>query len=96
MIGDDLSPFFVPGEFAGEGDTLDGAPITGIFDAAYVSTNEGIGLASARPVYTVPASALPATVEGSILFVAKTAETFRVVEPQADGTGVVLLMLEKA
>jgi hypothetical protein len=60
MIGDDLTPFFVPGEFAGE-DTLDGQPVVGIFDAAYVSTNDGIGMASSRPAYLLPAAAAPAS-----------------------------------
>jgi hypothetical protein len=96
MIGDDLTPFFVPGEFAGEGDTLDDAPVTGIYEAAYVSTNQGIGLASSRPVYLLPASAVPADCEGKLLALGKTGEQFSVEAMEPDGTGLVALLLEKA
>jgi hypothetical protein len=95
MIGDDLTPFFVPGEFAGE-DTLDGQPVVGIFDAAYVSTNDGIGMASSRPAYLLPAAAAPAAPEGLVLVVAKSGERFVVATQEPDGTGLTVLILEKA
>jgi hypothetical protein len=96
MLGADLTPFFVPGEFAGEGDTLAGAPVTGIFDGAYVRTNQGIGMASTHPVYTVPAVALPADPLGLVLYVGSENASFTVAEQEPDGTGVVVLILEKA
>jgi hypothetical protein len=96
MIGDDLTPFFVPGEFAGSGDTLDGQPVVGIFDAAYMSTNDGIGMASSRPAYLLPATAAPVEPEGMVLVVAKSGERFAVATHEPDGTGVTVLILEKA
>lgn len=96
MIGDDLTPFFVPGEFAGIGDTLDGQPVAGIFDAAYASTNDGIGMATSRPAYLLPAAAVPARPEGMILVVAKSGERFAVATQEPDGTGLTVLVLEKA
>ena len=96
MIGDDLTPFFVPGEFAGVGDTLDGQPVEGIFDAAYVSTSDGIGMASSRPAYLLPATAAPAAPEGMLLVVAKSGEHFTVATQEPDGTGLTVLVLEKA
>jgi hypothetical protein len=95
MIGDDLTPFFVRGEFAGDGDTLAGQPVVGIFDAAYVVANQGIGMASERPAYTLPASALQGDPDGQQLVLAKTGEQFSVVGQEPDGTGLVVLMLEK-
>lgn len=96
MIGDDLTPFFVPGEFAGVGDTLDGQPVAGIFDAAYLGTNDGIGMASSRPAYLMPAAAAPAAPEGMVLVVAKSGEHFTVAMHEPDGTGLTVLILEKA
>lgn len=96
MIGDDLTPFFVPGEFAGVGDTLDGQPVTGIFDAAYVSTNDGMGMASTRPVYLLPTAMAPAAPEDMLLVVAKSGERFVVVAQEPDGSGLTVLVLEKA
>lgn len=96
MIGDDLTPFFVPGEFAGVGDTLDGQPVTGIFDREYVSINDGIGMASSRPAYLLPTSEAPAAPEEMILMIAKTGERFIVQAHEPDGTGVTALILEKA
>lgn len=96
MIGDDLTPFFVPGEFAGVGDTLDGQPVTGIFDAAYASTNDGIGMASSRPVYLLPAVMAPAAPEDMLLVIAKSGERFVVATQEPDGTGLTVLVLEKA
>jgi len=96
MIGDDLSPFFVPGEFAGVGDTLDGQPVTGIFDREYVSTNDGMGMASSRPAYLLPTSEAPPAPENLILVLAKGGERFVVAAHEPDGTGVTVLILEKA
>jgi hypothetical protein len=96
MIGDDLTPFFVPGEFAGVGDTLGGEPVEGIFDASYVSTSDGIGMASSRPAYLLPVAAAPSEPEGMVLKVAKSGEQFTVAAQEPDGTGLTVLILEKA
>jgi hypothetical protein len=96
MIGDDLTPFFVPGEFAGVGDTLDGQPVAGIFDREFVSTDDGIGMATSRPAYLLPTSEVPAAPEEMILVIAKTGARFIVAAHEPDGTGVTMLILEKA
>lgn len=92
MIGDDLTPFFVAGEFAGAADTLGGVPVVGIFDGAFVTTGDGIGMATTRPVYTLPTSSAGADAEGKVLVAGGT--TYRVVGQEPDGQGVTLLILE--
>lgn len=92
MIGSDLTPFFVPGEFVLEGDTLNGAPVAGIFDAAYAVTGEGMGMADTHPVYTMASVAVPAQPVGLVLVCAGA--RYEVVDAQPDGTGVTLLILE--
>lgn len=92
MIGDDLTPFFVPGEFAGNDDTLNGAPVVGIFDGDYVVNGPGLGMSDTRPVYTMASAAVPLDAIGMQLIVA--AGNFKVVDVQPDGTGITLLILE--
>lgn len=94
MIGDDLTPFFVAGEFAGGADTLNGVPVVGIYDGAFVSSGSGLGMSDTRPVYTMPSSAVPADVIDLVL-VANGA-SFTVVNTESDGTGVTMLILECA
>jgi hypothetical protein len=95
MIGDDLAPFFVPGEFAGTDDTLDGNPVAGIFDGAYVRTGGGIGMSSTHPVYTLPEAFVPTDVQDMTLYVSAERSHFRVVDQEPAGSGVVVLILEK-
>ena len=92
MIADDLSPFFVPGEFAGDGDTLDGSPVVGIFDGAYVKAGDGLGMASTSPAYTLPASAIEGAPDGKRLVANGIA--YEVATHEPDGTGIVILHLE--
>lgn len=93
MIGDDLTPFFVPGEFSHADDTLAGAPVLGIFDAEYVSNGGGFGMADARPAYMMATAQVPVESEG-ILLVHK-GESYRVAASEPDGTGITVLMLER-
>jgi len=91
MVGDDLAPFFVPGEFAGTDDTLDGVPVVGIFDGAHVSAGAGIGMSETRPVYLLPAADVPESVVGMTLIA--NSQNFSVVNTELDN-GTVLLILE--
>jgi hypothetical protein len=93
MIGEDLTPFFVPGEFAGIADTLNGVPVVGILDEAFVSIADGIGMAATRPAYHLASTSLPADPEG--LTLVASGKQFRVATPQPDGTGVTTLLLEQ-
>ncbi|KQW96974.1 hypothetical protein ASC94_09205 [Massilia sp. Root418] len=94
MIGDDLSPFFVKGDFCGEGDTLGGEPVVGIFDAQYVVDGVGMGMSSTRPAFTLATGSVPAAPAGLILLHAGAA--YRVEDHQPDGTGKSVLILEDA
>lgn len=94
MIGDDLTPFFVAGEFAGADDTLDGVKVVGMFDAAFATAGDGIGMATTRPAYTLPTSEAGTDPEGKMLVA--NGGTYRVVAHEPDGAGVSLLILENA
>jgi hypothetical protein len=93
MVGDDLAPFFVPGEFAGTADTLDGEAVVGIFDGAYVSAGAGLGMSDTRPVYLLPAADVPEGVVGMALVA--NSLNFNVVNTELDN-GTILLILECA
>lgn len=94
MIGQDLTPFFVPGEFAGSADTLNGAPVVGILDEAYATTNDGIGMATIRSVYILPATAVPVDAEGKVLVA--NGKQFTVSDRELVEPGVLALILENA
>lgn len=75
--------------------TLDGNAVQGILDLAYQFVDVGgNGMASTGPVFELAASAVPTNVVGKA-FVARGV-SYTVVEPQPDGTGNVLLVLERA
>lgn len=94
MIGDDLTPFFVKGDFCAADDTLAGAPVVGIFDAEYMVDGGGMGMSSSRPAFTMATASVPATPIGQILMHAGKA--YRVEDHQPDGTGKSVLILEEA
>lgn len=94
MIGDDMSPFFVQGDFCEGGDTLAGLPVLGIFDAQYVVDGGGMGMSATRPAFTLATASVPNPVIGAA-FVHGGA-TFRVEDHQPDGTGASVLILEDA
>lgn len=92
MLGTDLTPFFMPGEFSAAGDKLDGLDVTGIFDAAWVSNGAGVGMSDTRPVYFLPTVQVPAMSQDKVLQVG--AGRYIVVDHQPDGTGLSMLLLE--
>lgn len=94
MIGEDLTPFFVSGEFVADGDKLDGKPVSGIFDAAAVVSSGGIGMSDTRPVYTLPSQQVPAQPEGKRLM--HGGKVYEVDLHEPDGTGVSRLILLEA
>lgn len=90
-FAENFALFFKTADFASAA-TLAGAPVNGIFDAAYLeplgNIVEGVG-----PAFTCAAADVPAVAQGQTLVVNATTYKVRGVEP--DGTGVVLLRLEK-
>jgi hypothetical protein len=78
VIGDDVSPFFVPGEFAGGADTLDGVSAVGIFSADFAVNGGGLGISDTKPVYLMPTLAVPAAVIGMALVA--SSQNFTVVD----------------
>lgn len=92
MIGDDLTPFFVVGEFCHADDTLDDVPVVGQFDAAYVRNGGGMGMADATPAYLLPSSSAMSVTEGQMLV--HQTRSYRVAEIEPDGTGLTVLVLE--
>jgi hypothetical protein len=94
MIGDDLTPFFVAGEFSHGDDQLDGVPVLGIFDDAYVRSGGGYGMGNSHPAYTMRSSSVPADPVGIVL--RHKDIRYNVLDHEADGTGVTVLILEVA
>lgn len=94
MLQDDLSPFFDAQHFA-QAVVLNGQPLMGIFDDAGVASSVGsLGMASARPMLTLPSALVPTQVVG--LSVQVAGHSFEVAEAEPDGTGCTRLWLEVA
>jgi hypothetical protein len=95
---EDTSVFFSTAEFADTA-TLNGVGVTGIFDNGYEHGGAGLsGMSSSQPAFTLPASSVPAGLVGKA-FVVLTGigvGNYQVVESQPDGTGMVVLLLERA
>jgi len=91
MIGEDLTPFFVVGEFCRDGDTLDGAPVVGQFDANYVRNGGGMGMSDAAPAYLLPSASAPESANDQVLV--HKGVHYLVVEVEPDGTGLSVLIL---
>lgn len=95
---EDHTAFFSTAEFADPA-TLNGVGVTGIFDNGYESAGVGIsGMSSGQPAFTLPASSVPAGSVGKTLAVSTGVGVgnFKVVEVQPDGTGLAVLLLERA
>lgn len=92
MIGDDLTPFFVVGEFCHGEDTLDGASVVGQFDAGYVRNGGGMGMSDAVQAFLLPTASAPTEANDQILV--HKGVSYRVVEVEPDGTGLSVLVLE--
>jgi Phage Head-Tail Attachment len=87
---EDLSPFFSEEDFAVAA-TLNGAAVTGIFDAPYI---EPIGnyVAGTAPMFTLPTTSASAAAQGQTLVIGAT--TYKVAGVEPDGTGITTLRLE--
>ena len=93
-FAENLAPFFDAQGFASDA-TLAGAAVRGIFDNGSALGSVGVvGMASTQPSFTLPTAALPSPVVGSALVV--SGQAYAVVAHEPDGTGVSLLLLEKA
>ena len=92
MIGDDLSPFFVVGEFCHGEDKLDGLPVVGQFDANYVRNGGGMGMSDSIQAYLLPSVVVMADPTDQILL--HQGASYRVVEVEPDGSGLTVLILE--
>lgn len=93
-FAEDMSPFFNTAEFASDA-SLAGLPVRGIFDKDYEGGDVGLsGMASTQPGFTLASASVPAGVTGLVLVHAGVSYT--VVEHQPDGTGVSVLILERA
>jgi len=92
---EDFSGFFSDEEFA-IGALLDGAPVTGMLKAGFAGASmEGFGTAGTSPEFVLPASSVPAGVEGKTFVISSghAAGTYRVGNAYPDGTGLVTLHL---
>jgi hypothetical protein len=94
---EDTSVFFSTAEFA-DNATLNGVAVAGIFDNGYDHAGVGLaGMSSSQPMFTLPASSVPAGSVGKALVVLTGVGigAYQVVESQPDGTGMVILLLER-
>lgn len=92
MTGDDLTPFFVEGEFVHADDELDGIAVSGLFCDAYARTGGGFGMSDSRPAYVMALNAMPLDPLGLVL--RHKGANFNVLDFEPDGTGMVVLILE--
>jgi hypothetical protein len=90
-FAEDLAPFFNVAEFASAA-TLNGVAVNGIFDRGYL---EPIGndVQSYAPTFLCAAADVPNVAHGQSLVV--DGDTYKVCGVEPDGTGVVLLRLER-
>ena len=89
---EDFTPFFA--DFGDDG-TLAGQPVRGIFEAPVQRQGLGDALAlAADPTFTLPTASVPANPFGAALTVPQG--SFKVREHLPDGTGVSVLLLDKA
>lgn len=77
-------------EFATEV-TLDGLPLTGIFDAAYI---DPLGVVSNSPVMACASADVTLAGRGSVVIVNTVSYVVRDIQP--DGTGMTVLILERS
>jgi hypothetical protein len=77
-----------------------GGTFTGIFDAAYQVIDQASGIPSSAPVLTAQISDFPGSVvdaldQGDNVALEIAGDSYVVVEPQPDGTGMTRLRLRK-
>jgi hypothetical protein len=88
---EDLAPFFA--DFAVDA-TVNGAAVRGIFDNGFALGAVGIGMAGTQPTLRLRTADVTADPVGQAVSVNAVAYTVAAHEP--DGTGVSVLMLERA
>ena len=88
---EDLAPFFA--DFAVDA-TVNGAAVRGIFDNGFALGSVGIGMAGTQPTLRLRTAEVAADPVGQAVSVNAVAYTVAAHEP--DGTGVSVLMLERA
>jgi hypothetical protein len=88
---EDLAPFFA--DFAVDA-TVNGAAVRGIFDNGFALGSVGIGMAGTQPTLRLRTADVAADPVGQAVSVNAVAYTVAAHEP--DGTGVSVLMLERA
>ena len=89
---EDLSLYFA--DF-GKAATLDGAPVSVIFDNGSARAAVGpFGMATTQPQVTIATASVPSAPVGKAMVVNGTAYT--IAEHQPDGTGISMLLLEAA
>lgn len=82
--------------------TLDGEPVTGIYNNGYALASVGpFGMNSSQPDYTLPSASVPAEVIGKLLIIGEDTDTtsetrYTVAASEPDGTGLTRLVLERA
>ena len=81
-------------EFGASVSTLDGVDIQGIYDAEYFEVDVGgdVGSESTQPGFVCRTSDLPADPRDLVLVV--DGDSYTVITPKPDGTGVTALVLE--
>jgi hypothetical protein len=88
---EDLAPFFA--DFAVDA-TVNGAAVRGIFDNGFALGAVGIGMAGTQPTLRLRTADVAADPVGQAVVVGAVSYTVAAHEP--DGTGVSVLMLERA
>jgi hypothetical protein len=94
MFAEDLTQFFNADEFADEA-SLSGVDVVGIFDKAYVVTEAGMGMATTRPAFILPASDVPAAPVSQLLVLAGVTYAIAGIDPEGSDRNVTVLLLEK-
>jgi polygalacturonase len=90
-FAEDLSPFFQTADFATTA-ALNSIAVDGIFDAQYYGALNDV-FESAKPAFTCAVSDVPTVAQGDTLVIGST--TYKVRNLQPDGTGIMVLILEK-
>lgn len=92
MFAEDYSTYFA--DF-GVSAQLGGTTVRGILDAPYALGNVGLaGMAASQPTFTCASADVPTNPVG--LPITVSAVAYLIAESQPDGTGITLLVLERA
>lgn len=93
MFEEDLTLFFNTAEFADTA-TLGGVDVAGIFDDQHVTSSGGMGFASTRPAFTLPAAAAGATPAGKVLVHDGITYKVAAVDPEGSNRDITVMLLE--